>query len=182
VRRKNQKFSEITLPLSFSFTFFFLYNLRNISGHFASFSDTRKRSKDRSNATARSRRSRKCRHGRTGLRRWSGTTSCSLPFRRFSTYLPITRTIRTRVRRWAIRTCPRPTRNMHIATCLASRRGRITCRSKRGKRARYFSFHGAERRNIVESSNFLCISERRKNSHGSSRTSCKVFDRQILET
>lgn len=129
--------------------FFLRFSLCTIYGTsrpFASLPDTRRRSRDRLNATARSRRSRRCHHGRTGLRRWSGTTSCSLPFRRSSTYPPITRTIRTRVRRWAIRTCPRPTRNTHIATCLASRRGRIICRPKRGKHAQHFSFCGAERR------------------------------------
>lgn len=130
------RFLEITLSILLLSCFYFCM-IYEMSGHFASLPDTRRRSRDRSSVTVQNRRSRRYRHGRTGLRRWSGTTSCSLPFRQSSTYPPITRTIRTRVRRWAIHTCPRPTRNTHIATCLALRRGRIICRPKRGKHARY---------------------------------------------
>lgn len=91
--------------------------------------DMKRRSRGRSSVTARSKRSRRF-HGRIGPRRWSGTTNYSLPFHRSNTYLPITHIIRTRTRRWAIRTCPRLIRNMLIATYLASRRGQITCRIK----------------------------------------------------
>lgn len=126
------------------------------SGYFTSLPDMRRRSRDRLSATVRSRRSRRC-HGRTGLKRWSGTTSCNLPFRRSSTYPPITRTIRMRIRRWAIRTYPRPMHNTHIATCLVSRRGRITCRPK--VNMPNISFRGVEKHAAVSSSRFLTLSE-----------------------
>jgi len=138
-------FNSSVLSLSLSFSLCMIYRT---SGYFTSLPDMRTRSRDRLSATARSRRSRRC-HGRTGLKRWSGTTSCNLPFRRSSTYPPITRTIRMRIRRWAIRTYPRPMRNTHIATCLESRRGQITCRPKVNMPNISFQCRGA--RGIVKS-------------------------------
>lgn len=138
------------------------------------FTDTRRRSKGRSNATVPSKRWRRCRLGRTGRRKWSGTTSCSLPFRRSSTYPPITRTIRTRPRRWAIRMYLRLTRNTRIAMYLASRRrGRITCRPKWGKRDDGHFYAGAPRGTLEYRWMFdFCINKRAKKNRTRARIGC----------